>query len=227
VTRISAVEGHRLWASVYDSGLNPILSLERRAMRSLLHPLRPTRVIDVACGTGDWLLHFQEVGSEVFGCDACDAMLNEASNRRSLRGRLVLADAGCIPFRREMADLVLCSLSLGYFPDICRIFSEFGAVAKAGALIAVSDLHPDALASGWTRSFKLDGQRYEIEHYRRSIREINSAAAGAGLRSKCFKEIYFGLPELAVFQKADREESFNKAVSVPALFLSLWKKPCC
>jgi ubiquinone/menaquinone biosynthesis C-methylase UbiE len=225
--RVSAIEGHRLWASVYDSGPNPLLALERRTMRDLLGPLRPSKMIDVACGTGQWLLHFQKTGSDVFGCDACEEMLSEATKVSSLRGRVALADAECIPVRSSIGDLVLCSLSLGYFHNIGRVFREFARASKPGGFVVVSDLHPDALDSGWTRSFKLSGQRYELEHCHRSIQEVAGAALSAGLKPKFRKNIYFGTPELPIFQRAGREEIFRTVMSIPALFIGLWEKPCC
>ncbi len=225
--RMSPIEGHRVWASVYDSAPNPILSLERRTMRTALLPIRPSRVIDVACGTGQSLSYFQQAGSDVFGCDACESMLLEGLKIAGLRNRLVLADAECIPFRGLVADLIVCSLSLGYFTDIDRVFQEFAAMAKSGGLVAVSDLHPDALASGWTRSFHLGHRRIELEHHPRSLKEIDEAAARAGLRRTSLEELYFGPPELPVFQKAGREQLFKIAQRVPALFLTIWEKPCC
>jgi ubiquinone/menaquinone biosynthesis C-methylase UbiE len=224
--RLSAIEGHRVWAPVYDSSLNPLLAMERRAMRDLLKPLRPTRMIDVACGTGQWLLLFQQAGSDVFGCDACEAMLREATKTLSLRGRVALADAARIPFNDSIADLVLCSISLGYFHDLDRVFREFARAAKPGGFIAVSDLHPDALTSGWTRSFKVGGQRYELDHYNRTLQEIGGAAAGAGLRTKSCQEICFGAPELPVFQRSGKENLFSRVTRTPALFIGLWEKPC-
>jgi ubiquinone/menaquinone biosynthesis C-methylase UbiE len=104
---VPAVEGHSLWAPVYDSGPNPLLALERRAMWNVLEPLQATKVIDVACGTGQWLLRLQQAGSDVFGCDLCPEMLGEAQKIFSLRGRLALADAECIPFHASIGDLVL------------------------------------------------------------------------------------------------------------------------
>jgi ubiquinone/menaquinone biosynthesis C-methylase UbiE len=224
--RASAIEGHRLWAPVYDSSLNPLLALERRAMGDFLKVIQPSRMIDVACGTGQWLLHFQETGSDVFGCDACEEMLNEATKTASLRGRITLADAECIPFRDSMADLILCSVSLGYFRNIGRVFREFARASKAGGFIAVSDLHPDALLSGWTRSFKLDEQRYEIEHHRRTVQEVNCAAADAGLSPKFSRDIYFTISEFPLFQRAGKQDLFRTVKSIPALFIGLWEKPC-
>lgn len=226
VMLVSPIEGHRLWAPVYDSGLNPILALERRSMRNLLKSLRPSTVIDVACGTGQWLLHFQQAGSEVFGCDACAEMLSQAMGNSTLRGRVTLADAENIPFQDATADLVLCSLSLGYFPDIDRVFCEFARACKPGGLIAVSDLHPDALSSGWTRSFRLGEQRYELEHHPHAMQEIRAAALRAGLRIQLQQDIHFEVPELPIFERSGKDEVFRFVASIPALFIGFWKKPC-
>ncbi|HZS55578.1 MAG TPA: class I SAM-dependent methyltransferase [Bryobacteraceae bacterium] len=224
--RVSATEGYSLWAPVYDSAINPLRALERRAMRSALKGLHPSTVIDVACGTGQWLLHFQQNGSKVFGCDISEEMLREARKIASLRARVALANAEHIPFRCGTANLILCSLSVGYFPGIRRAFSEFARVSRAAGLIAVSDLHPDAITYGWTRSFRLGEQRYEIEHRHRTMREIDDAAVNAGLRCRLSRPIYFGAPELPLFQRAGKEKQFPSIASIPALFVGLWEKPC-
>src|SRR5579875_1255169 len=175
--RVSAIEGHRRWAPIYDSILNPLLELERRVMSDLLKPLQPAKIIDVGCGTGQWLLRFEQAGFEVAGCDACEEMLREATKSRSLRGKVALGDAERLPFHDSIAHLVLCSLSLGYFRNIQRVFGEFARALKPGGFVAVSDVHPVALASGWTRSFKLGEQGYELEHHEHALEEVTFAAA--------------------------------------------------
>jgi ubiquinone/menaquinone biosynthesis C-methylase UbiE len=154
-------------------------------------------------------------------------MLDAAQKIFSLRGRIARADAECIPFRTSMADLVLCSVSLGYFGDLDRVFLEFARALKPGGYIAISDLHPDALSTGWSRSFKLDEQRYELQHYRRSLHEITSAACGADLQPKLHRDVYFGAAEAPIFQRAGKQELFSSLLATPALFIGLWEKPCC
>lgn len=227
VMRVSALEGHRIWAPIYESGLNPIKALARRTMRNLLEPLSPPTVIDVACGTGKELLAFQSAGSEVFGCDACLEMVEEASKEPSLRGRVALADAEWLPFGCGTADLVICSLSFGYFKDIDRVFAEFRRTAKADGVIAVSDVHPEVLASGWTRSFRLGSEVYEIEHYQRTPEELDRAALGAGLSRKLCREVRFGATEFELFREAGKVELYDKVRQVPALFIALWKRAEC
>jgi SAM-dependent methyltransferase len=122
--------------------------------------------------------------------------------------------------------LVLCSLSLGYFQNIRRVFREFTRVSRPGGFIAVSDVHPEALASGWSRAFKVGEQRYEIENQQRTMQEIGSSAAVAGLRLKSCQSIHFGAPELALFQRAGKPGLFETVKRIPALFTCLWEKPC-
>lgn len=223
---LSPIEGHRLWAPIYDSGFNPLLALERRAMREIVAPLRPSTVVDIACGTGEWLSYFQRAGSDVFGCDACEEMLMQAAKNVHLRGRIALAEAGHVPLPDSVADLIFCSLSLGYFPRIESVFREFMRLSRRGGRIALSDMHPYALAAGWTRSFKLGEQRYELENHVRTLQEIHHAASAAGLRLLCCQTICFGAPELTVFERAGKEDLFEEACRVPALFSCLWEHPC-
>jgi ubiquinone/menaquinone biosynthesis C-methylase UbiE len=224
--RVSAIEGHRLWAPVYDSGFNPLLALERRAMNDVLKQVTARTILDVACGTGRWLLHFQRAGSRTFGCDACEQMLRAAMKHASLRGCVAVGDAERIPVSSSFAGLVLCSVSLGYFRNLEQVFREFARTAKPGGFVAVSDMHPDAAAAGWTRSFKVGEQRYELEHYPRKLAEIDTAASNAGLQRKSRHEVCFGAPEFPIFERAGKKEIFTSLLRVPALFIGLWENPC-
>ena len=50
--RVSAIEGHRNWAPIYDTGPNPLLALETRVLSEKLSPFDAPRFLDVACGPG-------------------------------------------------------------------------------------------------------------------------------------------------------------------------------
>ena len=223
---LSPIEGHRLWAPIYHSGFNPLLALERRAMREIVAPLRPSSVVDIACGTGEWLSYFQRAGSDVFGCDACEEMLMQAAKHVHLRGRIALAEAEHVPLRGSVADLILCSLSLGYLSKIDSVFREFMRLSRRGGRIALSDMHPAALAAGWTRSFKVGAQRYELENQTRTLEEIHHAASAAGLRLLSCETICFDAPEFPIFERAGKEDLFEETCRIPALFTCLWEHPC-
>jgi malonyl-CoA O-methyltransferase len=226
VIRVSAIEGHRLWAPSYDSEPNPLIALERRVTSTLLKSLRPKTVVDVACGTGRWLLHFQQGGSNVFGLDVCAEMLSQAVARPCLRGHVTVADSEFIPFRSAAADLVVCSLSLAYFENIDRVFAECARITKPGSgFLIVTDLHPDALRAGWKRSFRRGQNHYDISHQSRTVQHVEHAAEAAGLKLRVSQTSYFGVPELPIFQRAGKAEQFWKITRIPALFVRVWEKP--
>ena len=223
---VSALEGHRVWAPSYGEANNPILALERRSMVQLLGPVQAGNMADVACGLGYWLRHFQNAGSSVVGVDLCPEMLREAAKDFRLRGRLILGDARFLPLRSQSVDLVVCSLALGYLPHLSELFAEFARVGKAGARIAVSDLHPSAISAGWTRSFSVGEEVYEMEHYSHSLQDIEAAARAAGLHGGREEIAYFGDPEYEIFRMSGKTDRFAELSKIPALFLRMWTKPC-
>jgi hypothetical protein len=117
-------------------------------------------------------------------------------------------------------------MALGYLRNIHRVLHEFARAAAPGAYIAISDLHPDSIAAGWTRSFKAGGVSYEMDHIVHSVAEIDDAAHCAGLRNLFRQSAYFGQPELAIFQHNGKAKLFPEICETPALYLHTWKKPC-
>ena len=149
---VSAIEAHRRWAPSYDANPNPLLSLEHR----LLADVAPKTLLDIACGTGRWMLYFAERGATVIGVDACKEMLAKALEKPPLHGRVTLADAAALPFAAACADLTLCSFAAGYFPDLrppCKKWREsLAQVAKSSSatytLQPSPPVGPDPFAMG-------------------------------------------------------------------------------
>jgi len=222
--RVTAIEGHRNWAASYDSGPNPLLALETRLLLQRLIPLRAARFLEVACGTGRWMQLAQQSGSLVFGVDFCPEMLFQASRKPGLAGCLTLADACRVPMAGGTVDLTLCSFALGYLPSPHEAIAEMARVSRKGGRVVVADLHPSALAAGWTRSFRSDGQVYEMDHHDHSIAAWEAAAASAGLTLNWRLEASFGQPERSIFQQAGKDSLFAELSSIPALLAMSWTK---
>ena len=221
---VSAVEGHRNWAASYDAGPNPLLTLETRLLLERLSPLEGTRFLDIACGTGRWMLLARQRGSRAFGVDFCAEMLLEASRKPGLDGCLALADVCHIPLADGTADLTLCSFAMGYLPSPRQAIAEMSRVSRKGARVVITDLHPVALASGWTRSFRSDGQVYEIDHHRHPIAAWEAAAESAGLALDWRLEASFGEPEREIFHQAGKDSLFADLCRIPALLAMRWTK---
>ena len=86
--------------------------------------------------------------------------------------------------------------------------------------MVVTDLHPSALAAGWTRSFRSDGRVYEIDHHLHPIEEWESPRLKLDWRI----DARFGEPERAIFRQAGKESSFEKLSCTPAVLAMCWTK---
>ena len=222
---VTAIEGHRHWAAGYDAGPNPLLSLETRLLLERLSPLRACRFLDVACGTGRWMILARQRGWKVFGVDFCPEMLLQASRKPGLAGCLTLADACRIPLVDGTADLTLCSFALGYIPSPLQAIIEMVRVTRKGGRVIITDLHPCALAAGWTRSFRSDGQTYEIDHHLHPIATWVASAQSAGLALDWALEASFAEPEREIFRNAGKDSSFAEFSRIPALLAMSWIRP--
>jgi SAM-dependent methyltransferase len=222
--QVSAIEGHRIWASSYDAGLNPLLALEARTVFEKLVPMGGSRFLDVACGTGRWMLMARQRGAHVLGFDFCPEMLLEAARKPGLAGRLSLADACHVPVADGVADLTLCSFALGYIASPRHAIAEMARVTRRGARVIVTDLHPAALAAGWTRSFRAAERVYEIAHHAHPIRTWESAAESAGLVPDWRLDACFAEPERDIFRRAGKDSLFAELSRTPALLAMCWTK---
>jgi ubiquinone/menaquinone biosynthesis C-methylase UbiE len=224
--RVTAIDGHRIWAAGYDDALNPLLALETRALLEKLPTLAGSRFLDVACGTGRWTRLAQQRGARVFGVDLCPEMLFEAARKSGLAGRLSIGDARSLPLAGGAADLTLCSFALGYIAPLRQAIAEMARVTRRAARIIVTDLHPCALAAGWTRSFRSDRQVYEMDHHPHAIADWEAAAESAGLALEWRLDACFAEPERAIFTQAGKDSSFEELRRIPAVLAMCWSKSC-
>jgi malonyl-CoA O-methyltransferase len=215
---VSAAEGYALWAETWDATASPIVALEERVLRPWIEGLRSRRAIDVGCGTGRWCARLGAIG-----VDASEAMLQQAANKGALAGRLAAADATALPIADGAADVVLCTLTLGHIAEAGRALREFARVLERGGTLVMSDFHPDAAAQGWRRTFRHNGQVYELENHAYGMDPLRSAVAGELTCLEC-REERFGEPERRVFERAGRPELFDAACARPALLLTRWRR---
>ena len=222
--RVSASQGHTLWAPFYDATPNPVLALEARILRGVLPPLAPRLFVDVACGTGRWMAYLRERDARVIGLDLCAEMLAQAAVKPGLRGRLAIAEAAQLPLENEVADVALCSFAAGYISQLGKVVAEMARITKCGGRVILTDLHPEAVAAGWTRSFRIACEVYDMEHFARPLEDIRSAGQDAGLCLHIQIESGLGDPERLIFRMAGKEHLFEEAARVPAVWACIWNK---
>jgi ubiquinone/menaquinone biosynthesis C-methylase UbiE len=209
------LEAYRLLAQDYDTNPNPMLLLEQRTMTRLLPPLRGAKVVDAAAGTGRWALYCQSQGAHTIAADFCQEMLARAPRP------VVLADANRLPLPAAFADVTICAFALGYVPECVP---ELARITRKGGAVLVSDVHPEAIRRGWTRTFRHGSEVIGVAHRSYTLAHILDYLSAQGLRLDRLLGPRFGEPERVVFTKAGKVATFEEAARDPAIFVSRWIK---
>jgi ubiquinone/menaquinone biosynthesis C-methylase UbiE len=213
---VSPEEGYRRWAATFDASDSAIVALEARHLTPRLTDLGGARVIDIGCGTGRWM----GIATDISGVDASAEMLHEAAKKPGVWGRLVLADARCLPFRDASADAVLSTLTIGHVPPVAETLAELARIARPGGLVIVTDFHPEALRRGWSRTFRAGAEVYEIESRPYSLDELHAD----NLRREEFAELCFDEPERPIFERSGKSNLFEQVRGLPAIWMAIYRR---
>lgn len=113
--------------------------LWRRKVARIVKAWNPSRVLDVATGTGDLALEIQDKcpQAEVTGSDFCAEMLAHAA-RRGL-ARTLVADAMALPFKDAEFDVVTVAFGLRNMVSYAGAVKEMRRVLKPGGHLLVLD----------------------------------------------------------------------------------------
>ena len=135
----------------YDK-LNHILSLNidkgwrRKAVRELIDKTTPLKVLDVACGTGDFTIEIaQKVaqGSEVMGIDISDGMLTigrEKIAKTGLNATLHVADCENLPYEDNTFNRISVGFGARNFEHLQLGLNEMYRVLTHGGKMVILEL---------------------------------------------------------------------------------------
>ncbi len=90
---------------------------------------RAASLLDLACGSGGHLAHFQRDFADVVGLDASQVMLDAAAIRAP-SAQLVLGDLADFDLGRRFDAIVCLFSSLGYLRDTGRLRSAAASIAR-------------------------------------------------------------------------------------------------
>ncbi len=105
------------------------------------------RVLDLACGTGDFLRILSAAGLVPVGMDLSWGML--VAN--STGAPLAQADGAALPLGPASVDGITCGYALRNFTELATVFGEFGRVVRPGgriSLLEVAEPHHGLLLVG-------------------------------------------------------------------------------
>jgi len=135
----------RLWRPVLGrllmGAMGPGMGDERRLAIEMLELDAGQRVLDVACGPGNFTRAFAEVVEDdglVVGIDASSAMLGRAvAETRADNAAYVRGDAADLPFRDASFDAVCCFAALYLIEEPFGAIDEMVRVLAPGGRIAL------------------------------------------------------------------------------------------
>jgi demethylmenaquinone methyltransferase/2-methoxy-6-polyprenyl-1,4-benzoquinol methylase len=111
----------------------------RRSARALGLPAG-SRVLDLACGTGDFLTILGDAGMRPFGMDLSWGMLAAGHSGRPV----AQADGAALPVATGSVDGITCGYALRNFTELGPVFEEFGRVVRRGGRISLLEVsEPD------------------------------------------------------------------------------------
>jgi cytosine/adenosine deaminase-related metal-dependent hydrolase/ubiquinone/menaquinone biosynthesis C-methylase UbiE len=218
---VSSSDLFNIWAKVYDEQPNPLLALEQRFLSRMLPDIAGLDVLDAGCGTGRWLqLLASHRPASLVGVDTSPEMLQRASAKLGVKSTLHLGSCTALPVQNATADLILASFVLSYLESIDTFARELHRVARPGANIFLTDMHPDtALSLNWKRSFKANDTEENLQIRTHSLQQIADAFHFYGFDLLTRIEPGFDSPEKTTFEQNAKLKSYEAAENLPAIYI--------
>ncbi len=147
----TASEAYGAFAYAYDRALGArFFKSVRKLLDQILerYPTSTKTHLDVACGTGLVLKHFQQRGWRSTGIDASMDMLSLSHTR----ARTVAADMRALPFRGTFARITCLYDSLNHLlerDELVAAFRSMRSVMNADSLLLFDMNHPDIYPEVW------------------------------------------------------------------------------
>jgi ubiquinone/menaquinone biosynthesis C-methylase UbiE len=148
----------------------------RATLRDITTSIPHPRVLEVGCGTGEWLAELASIGCDVVaGIDSSEKMLELARTKVSADLRHGAAES--LPWSDSSFDLVLCVNSLHHFASpIAALREAFRVLRPAGQFLSIG-LDPHESGGRWyvyeffPRSLAIDRELASIRRIPKHQRE--------------------------------------------------------
>jgi len=165
----------------------------------LLTPIRNANVLDIGCGTGNFLLELNGLPRQLVGLDISAGMLAQAKTKSS-KTLLILGNAVFMPFSKEAFDAAYCIQALHHISEKNRFMSEVYRILQSGGRFVIQSCSHEQLSTFWFYHYFPKG--FEIDRMRiPDFRGISDMLIQAGFKDislhACpFEALFRETPEL-------------------------------
>ena len=187
----------------------------KRAVR-LLGDLKGGTVLDLCCGSGDFIRLFRKKygdGIQIYGVDFAEKMLLEANQQITIKSSdqiiLCQADALSLPFSDGTVDAVTIGFGIRNIVDRLAALKEITRVLKPGGELAI-------IEPAFPKNFLI---RWPYKFYFKFIMPlIGGIISGDYEAYKYLNDSAEAFPEPEQFVKLMREAGFHDAKALPQTF---------
>lgn len=181
----------KFYDAVYHKTAAPYSAVPKHLTRlvSRIKICEKQRLLDVGCGTGEWLWACNKIGVVPYGIDLSEKAIN-VCRAVMPNGTFVVQPAETLPFENTFFDVVSCLGSLEHFVDSSATLKEMVRVAKSDAKFLFSVPNADFL----TRRLGL----YSGTDQLAAKEEVLSLKEWAGLFDSCGLTVRERWPDLHV-----------------------------
>ncbi len=156
--------------------------IERTLLAELERAAGP--VVEVGCGTAQWVAALRARGVHAAGIDASRAMLSVARTRAA--GHLVQANASRLPLRSGSCAGLYCVHALHHFPDKAAFIAEVARVLAPGARFVVISLDPARAEDRWVvYDYWPEARANDLSRYLSADR-LSAVCGAQGLRLRVY-----------------------------------------
>lgn len=129
----------------------------------LLSPVANVAILDIGCGTGNFLIELGSMSTQLVGLDISAGMLQQAKAKNT-KAKLVLGDAMSMPFHKETFGAAYCIQVLHHMFDKYRFISEVYRILQSGGRFVIQSCSHEQLSTFWLYHYFPEG--LEIDRIR-------------------------------------------------------------
>jgi ubiquinone/menaquinone biosynthesis C-methylase UbiE len=118
------------------------------ALGNIVNTSRPKKILEIGCGTGQWLSELECYNAEKIGVDSSIGMLREAK-KNSKKLNLICADANSLPFSEKRFDMIYCVNAIHHFKDKKEFINAAANLLEQNGTLSIVGVSPHNKNDKW------------------------------------------------------------------------------